>query len=176
MRETNAYLPYQVGRVKVFQPRAKAVRCDTQLRTKTSKSLVADFALFDAEGNCVAEATGFRFLRADLQQGMSAGARRFRFELLPLDHVTEESETPQAADIARILDFNERNAAPATRTGPNLDAIADELFRVSGNGAERNGINGGMNGKKALWGEAFAQHPAYLAELNTLMQRKGLAG
>lgn len=170
VRETNAYLPYQVGRVKVFRPRAKAVRCDTQLRTKTSKSLVADFALFDAEGNCVAEATGFRFLRADLQQGMSAGARRFRFELLPLDHVTEESETPQAAEIARILNFIERNAAPATRTGPDLEAIAEELFRVSGNGAERNGINGGMNGKKALWGEAFAQHPAYLAELNTLMQ------
>jgi len=172
VRETNAYLPYQVGRIKVFQPHTAIVRCDTHLRVKTEKSLVADFTLFDDRGNCVAEATGFRFLRADLKQGAGTGARRFRFELLPLDHVTPECETPDALEIAQALDFKERNSATGGHAGPDLDAIAEDLFHapttdcVTQNGAGKVGSD--------MWRDAFARYPAYLAELNTLMQRSFL--
>ena len=163
IRETSAYLPYQVGRLKVFRPHADIVRCDTRLRARTAKSMVADFALFDANEDCVAEATGVRLLRADIKQGASTGARRFRFDLLPLDHATAECETPNAAKVATILDFKERNAAIGRRPAPDLDAIADELFHAAQEVAPGNG--------SGLWHSAFVQHPAYLAELNVLMQR-----
>lgn len=166
IRETNAYLPYQVARVKVYHPGANIVRCDAHLKAKTSKSLVADFTLFDEEGNCAAQAIGFRFLRADLQQGAGTGARRFRFELLPLDHVTADCTTPRAEEIAQALDFKERNATAATRKAPDLDAIAEELFHPSVNGKARSEAP-----HKGTWEQAFSQNPAYLAELNTLMQR-----
>lgn len=170
VKETNAYLPYQVGRIKVFQPHADIVRCDARLKTRTAKSLVADFALYTEDGECAAEATGLRFLRADLQQGASAGARRFKFELLPLDHATAECKTPDAREIAEKLDFKERNAASNTRRGPDLDAIAEELFSTSKNGSSHNTANGHLQHSEK-WREAFARYPAYLAELNVLMQR-----
>src|SRR5690606_26355763 len=92
-------------------PGVTAAHCDVHLKAHTEKSIVADFALFDAEGACVAEATGFRFLRADLRQGAGQGARRFRFELLPASHVTADCETPCAGELAAVTGFHERAAA-----------------------------------------------------------------
>lgn len=161
MKEGSAYLPYQLGRLKLYRPYEDATRCDASLRRKTEKSLVADFVLFNAEGQCVAEVTGFRFLRADLRQGVSAGARRFRFELLPVDHVGPNCRTPRASEISEALSFHD-SAAATSKQAPDLDAITEVLTGQSDHGTD-------------LWAEAFAQHPGYLAELNTLMQRS-LAG
>jgi len=194
VRETNAYLPYQFNGIKVFRPHALVVRCHTKLRSRSEKSLVADFTLFDAENNCVAEVTGLRFLRAELQNA-STGTRRFRFETFPLDHVSAECETPDAATLAAALGFLERNAALSEHE-PDLDAIARSL--LPHNDAERHPLNDGTNGHPnpvtlpspvngtahrqlkrietpsgegglRMWQEAFARHPAYLAELSALM-------
>ncbi|MEQ8281588.1 MAG: SDR family NAD(P)-dependent oxidoreductase [Parvibaculum sp.] len=192
VKESNAYLPYQFNGVKVFRPRALAVRCHTELRSRNDKSLVADFALFDADDACIAKVTGLRFLRAELHN-TSSGTRRFRFETLPLDYVSASCQTPDAAALAETLAFSERNAAPSD-VGPDLDAIARGLLvratdlarEASTNGhtsppSALSKVNGaahsaphldvapGDDGRR-LWREALARNPAYLAELGALMQ------
>jgi len=196
VRENSAYLPYQFNGIKVFHPRTLPAYCHTQLRSRSEKSLVADFALFDADGACIAEVTGLRFLRAELQNA-GTGTRRFRFETLPLDYVSAECETPDAATIAATLDFAERNAAAPSDASPDLNAIARGLLENCGRDekAKRhvNGMNGHPNGAPALtqanrtehteslcfnafndaarraWQEALTHYPAYLAELGALM-------
>lgn len=196
VRENNAYLPYQFNGVSIFQPHTLAVRCHTRLRVRSEKSLVADFALFDADDACVAAVTGLRFLRTELQNA-SVGTRRFRFETLPLDYVSAECETPDAATLAAALGFAERNDAISSASdGPDLDAIArgmlirDSIEQLSADGglnghadttAAPSKVNGksrddirtmdmppGQNGQK-LWQDSLARYPAYLAELNALM-------
>ncbi|MBX3490801.1 type I polyketide synthase [Parvibaculum sp.] len=176
VKEGNAYLPYQFNGVKVFRPHALAVRCHTQLRSRSEKSLVADFSLFDADNTCVARVTGLRFLRAELHN-VSAGTRRFRFETLPLDYVSASCQTPDAAELAEALAFAERNAA-ISGDGPDLDAIArgllarapSTLSKVNGKAHAISHIDVAPgDGARRMWQDALARHPAYLAELGALM-------
>ena len=192
-RENHAYLPYQFNGVRVFQPHTLAVSCHTRLRARGEKSLVADFALFDADGGCVAEVTGLRFLRTELQT-TGTGTRRFRFETLPLDHVSAECETPDAATIAAALNLDERQGDAHPDDGPDLDAIAESLSGYDGAQTRSKGTNGNIyplaaslrtSGKDRddirhaeilqeghgvrMWRDSLARYPAYLAELSALI-------
>src|SRR5690606_17421797 len=106
-RSPDAYLPYQINRLKVFRARSEVATCRTVLRKRMEKSLVADFQLFDHDGHCIAEATGVRFVHAELQTHKDSGTR-FRFETVPLSYVDAKDTRPKAAQIADAIGLANR--------------------------------------------------------------------
>jgi len=114
VKEGNAYLPYQFNGVKIFRPHALAVRCHTQLRSRSDKSLVADFSLFDADNTCVAKVSGLRFLRAELHNA-SAGTRRFRCETPPFPATDPISTLLRAGSWRARREHCPRSTARPTR-------------------------------------------------------------
>lgn len=189
-RTQNAYLPYQVGQLKIFRSTERVTKCFTTLRKRSEKSLVADFMLLDEGGACIALATGFRFLRAELRQGAEQETSYFRFETVPLSYADAGDPRPSAETVSNAISLN---AEPPADRAPDLDTIAKALH--SGGAAHGESqlhsttdINGTpvraelaaahdvsaretlRNGRR-LWQEAFAAHPDYLAELTAIMQR-----
>ena len=189
-RSADAYLPYQINRLKIFQPRAEVSSCRTVLRKRKEKSLVADFLLFDREGRCIAEATGVRFMLAELQANTATG-KRFRFETIPLDYRNTKDTAPNTALIADALDLEGRAAAGTIDGVPPLDMIAASLLSGAGRDSVREtaiapalpaGLLAGLRsttvensngedreGGAILWNEAFAKYPDHLSELVTLL-------
>ncbi len=185
-RAADAYLPYQINRLKVFRARSEVSSCRTVLRKRKEKSLVADFELFDHSGNCIAEMTGVRFMLAGLQAGREAG-RRFRFETIPLDYSDADDVTPGAAQIANALGFSDRTDRKPAADAPNLDAITASLLfeaqqRTEGSPPLPAALCCDLSSKlpeaangtiaddaRSIWNNAFIRHPAYLSELTAIL-------
>ncbi|MCW5744746.1 MAG: SDR family NAD(P)-dependent oxidoreductase [Alphaproteobacteria bacterium] len=58
------FLPIRVGSIRVFRPGARVSRGQCRITMATSRSRVADFVLFDGDGNVVAQAVQVRFRTA----------------------------------------------------------------------------------------------------------------
>ncbi|MBO6678730.1 type I polyketide synthase [Parvibaculum sp.] len=187
-RTAETYLPYQINRLRVFRARSEVSSCRTVLRRRKEKSLVADFTLFDCDGNCIAEATGVRFMLAGLQAGREAG-RRFHFETIPLDYADADDATPDAVQIATALGFSDHTEREPAVEAPDLNAVAASLLCEAQQHAEdppalplglRNNLpsempqapDGGIAGDgRSIWNNAFVRYPAYLSELTAILCR-----
>ncbi|MEQ8267731.1 MAG: SDR family NAD(P)-dependent oxidoreductase [Parvibaculum sp.] len=183
-RAQNAYLPYQLGQLRIFKGTENIARCLATLRKRSEKSLVADFMLLDEDGACIATATGFRFLRAELRQNIDQETTYFRFETVPLNHADAGDDRPSAETISNVIDLNAR---PPADKAPDLDTIAKALhssFPAHGKPQLRSvaepaatpavhdiSAHGAPHRGQHLWQEAFTAYPDYLAELVAIMQR-----
>ncbi len=61
-----AYLPQRLARLELLGDSGAVRYCEVTVRSRTSRSVVADFRLADARGNIVAKLDGFRFRRMPL--------------------------------------------------------------------------------------------------------------
>jgi phthiocerol/phenolphthiocerol synthesis type-I polyketide synthase C len=144
--ERTAFLPYQLGRLKVFASGQSANRCHVVLRKRGERSLVADFRLFAEDGSCLVEAQGFRFMRADSLRRSRASDVGYCFDWTPKDYVGPADVPPTAEDIAALLDGGH------VTNGPDLNALADAFVSKAASAQD-------------VWRRAYFKNPDSLAEL-----------
>jgi len=87
-------LPVKVGRLQLSLNGGPVVAFRTHLRKRSLRSVLADFELFDAAGQCVARLTGCRFRAAALRR--DGGNRPAAWEIVP-KLAAHPSATRQAA-------------------------------------------------------------------------------
>ncbi len=64
LHDSDAYVPVRFDGIQVFRKDQAIVRCDISIRRKSNQSILADFRLFGADGDLVAEVAGARFKAA----------------------------------------------------------------------------------------------------------------
>lgn len=99
-------LPVKIGRLQLRLGAGPVVAFRTYLRKRSLRSVLVDFELFDAAGQCVARLAGCRFRSAALRrEGRTAPAA---WEIVPTlaahPSATRQAAFPGGADWAAILD------------------------------------------------------------------------
>ncbi|MCF8466582.1 MAG: SDR family NAD(P)-dependent oxidoreductase [Sneathiella sp.] len=175
--DETVYLPYQLKRLKVFKPGAVIEYCNVRLERQGARSLVASFALYDAEKRPVAVANGFRFLRADSLKSTRKDTRVYRFENAPLTSIQKKDVVPNAEQIASFLELDngadldlnrltrlfahEQFSAFATEEKDIFSGWKEHLFsRLCIVDFDDETVNA-----RALWKNYLQKHPEAVAEL-----------
>jgi NADPH:quinone reductase-like Zn-dependent oxidoreductase/acyl carrier protein/SAM-dependent methyltransferase len=140
-----AYLPQRLARLELFGDGAAVRYCEVAVKSRTGRSVVADFRLADASGNILAEMHGFRFRRMPLTADGAAEPSLYEFRALPgaSDDRHAKASLPRPTALAAQAASNVEREWQALRRGayyeqfvPLLEALvsayAFEALRALG--------------------------------------------
>jgi acyl transferase domain-containing protein/acyl carrier protein len=99
-----ALIPIQIGKLNLFKASAPISALQVKLKKQSPRSVVADFVLWDAQGEAVAELSNCRFRAVQFARSRKTEPELFEFIQIPKPLVT-------GFDIAPELDFNSVKAA-----------------------------------------------------------------
>lgn len=181
LRETDedgtAFLPQQLKRLKLYQTSATIRHCRVHLDRQGKRSNVASFRLYDEKMALVAEAIGFRFLRADFLKRKYDSARAYCLKSVPTMTIGESDrimspkklmghaslEDYKGVDLNRLADLTllkEKVSLPAEVTG-NLEGWRRHLyFRVKAKGKRTK-----RKAEENVCKQAIKLHPDALPEI-----------
>jgi phthiocerol/phenolphthiocerol synthesis type-I polyketide synthase C len=121
------YLPCRLGEIRLFSPLSAVTEAVAHISRFSNASILADFELFDAQGNCVAAVTGVRFKAAAL-------GRPFRIDRVALHtgwDVVEGAITPAPINAEAILTRLHELGLPVEAAEPAEAALLFDVFAVT---------------------------------------------
>ncbi len=125
-KDIPTYLPSVFGKVTLFKPYATRMTCTARITRVSARSVIADFRLFDEDGDVVADLEACRFRRFENTQ-RNKGAATYAQVLVPAASLDSESPviTSIAEDTAAFAHTDTSVAAApyAEEVTPLIDAL-----------------------------------------------------
>lgn len=125
-KDIPTYLPSVFGKVTLYKPFAAQITCSARITRVSARSVIADFRLFDENGDIVADLEACRFRRFENAQ-RSKGAATYVQVLVPA--TSFENESPALTSIAEDAAAFTHTATPiiaapyAEEVTPLIDAL-----------------------------------------------------
>lgn len=96
------YVPVRIGRLTLLRPRGRVTSARIEVKRSGKRSVVATFALYDADGQGLSVLEEVRFQAVRLHRDISLVHHSFRQILLPLDPADAVTATLDAGDVALV--------------------------------------------------------------------------
>ncbi len=176
-QEGSVFLPQQLKSLKLYRPNSSIGHCRVRLERQEKRSCVASFRLYDKAMALVAEAKGFRFLRADSLKQKSVSARAYKTEKIPTLTIDSTDEIISPRKLIKKTSLGNRRKLNLNRLTEELafremESLSDEVVEKF-DGWRKNlflSLRGkrksrGKNNPKTSLNHVLRQHPEALPEI-----------